>query len=92
VPAHAYSDYTQAARECHLALTDQPDGASLAWACEPASPLCGAQGRWPQWLVDDSQDEGAPDRLSDGAPVSTPAPLVLDCAYAPLRVSVARPP
>ena len=89
VPSHAYGDYAQAAQGWGLALTDQPEGASLVWACEPASPLGGPHGPWPRWLLSASLSEPAslPGAVSDGVQIPAPAPLVLDCAYAPLRLS-----
>jgi len=67
LPRHAYGDYAQAAQAWGLALTFEPEQASLLWACEPSSPLGQAHAPWP---VQVSQQT-----------------LVLDCAYAPLRLS-----
>ncbi len=39
VPSPGYGDYAQAARERGLECVAQPDGADLAWACDPSSPL-----------------------------------------------------
>jgi len=39
VPSPAYGDYAQAARAHGLELAVAPDGADLAWACDPSSPL-----------------------------------------------------
>lgn len=75
VPAHAYGDYAWAARAQQLAVrsTDGPAarGAQLVWACEPSSPL----GQAHAGLA------GQVQALAGGLP------LVLDCAYAPLRLS-----
>lgn len=77
VPAHAYCEYAQAARAWGLAV-EQGDAAladaDLLWACEPASPLGGAHAPWPPALSDDG--------------IAQPLPtVVLDRAYAPLRLS-----
>jgi len=72
LPPHSYGDYAQAAKAWGLSATPDADAAQLVWACEPSSPLGQAQGAWPQWL-------------HAGQPAI--APLVLDCAYAPLRLS-----
>ncbi|MDO9436597.1 aminotransferase class I/II-fold pyridoxal phosphate-dependent enzyme [Hydrogenophaga sp.] len=42
-PAQAYGDYAQAAQAWRLERTDDPAQADLAWLCEPASPLGGAE-------------------------------------------------
>jgi histidinol-phosphate aminotransferase len=39
VPSPSYGDYAQAARTHRLELTVSPEGADLAWACDPSSPL-----------------------------------------------------
>lgn len=75
VPVHAYGEYAQAARAWGLAV--EQGGADLAgvdllWACEPASPLGGAHTPWPAALLD------------GGHALPT---VVLDRAYAPLRLS-----
>ena len=74
VPPHAYGDYAQAARAWGLRLTDRANEAALVWACEPSSPLGRAHASWPGWLMNAAPSESHP-------------PLVLDCAYAPLRLS-----
>jgi histidinol-phosphate aminotransferase len=83
LPRHAYGDYAQAAQAWGLQSTAQPDAADLVWACEPSSPLGQAHTTWPAWLH----------RTADGALHTSPAapePLcntvVLDGAYAPLRL------
>ena len=43
LPEHSYGDYTTAAMAWGLRQIDQPRSASLAWACEPSSPLGQAQ-------------------------------------------------
>ena len=73
LPRHSYGDYAQAAQAWGLSVTPDLDAAQLVWACEPSSPLGQAHAVWPQWLV------------QDGAESSQT--LVLDCAYAPLRLS-----
>ncbi len=72
LPPHCYGDYAQAARAWGLSATPDVNAARLVWACEPSSPLGQAHAVWPQWLQTDQ-------------PATTP--LVLDCAYAPLRLS-----
>ncbi len=74
LPAHAYGDYAQAAQAWGLAVADQQAIADVVWACEPSSPLGQNQADWPTWLRDDA--------LLAGGGKS----LVLDCAYAPLRL------
>ena len=75
VPARAYGDYAQAAQAWSLALCDDPNAAGLAWACEPSSPQGVAHAQWPAWC------------LAPQAQTALRAPaLVLDCAYAPLRL------
>jgi histidinol-phosphate aminotransferase len=83
LPRHAYGDYAHAAQAWGLQSTAQPDAADLVWACEPSSPLGQAHTTWPAWLH----------RTADGALHTSPAapePLcntvVLDGAYAPLRL------
>ncbi|MFT7116386.1 MAG: histidinol-phosphate aminotransferase [Rhodoferax sp.] len=84
LPAHSYGDYAQAAQAWGLVATASPDTAHLVWACEPASPLGGPHTGWPQWLV-------APQSpLAGASPLPPPAPLILDCAYEPLRLSGVR--
>ena len=39
LPEHSYGDYAAAALAWGLRPIDQPHNASLAWACEPSSPL-----------------------------------------------------
>lgn len=39
VPPAGYGDYAQAARTHGLEVTTVPEGADLAWACDPSSPL-----------------------------------------------------
>ena len=75
LPVHAYGDYAHAAQAWGLTTVSDADAADLVWACEPSSPLGLAHRGWPAWLV--SQD--VPGAGGD-------APLVLDCAYAPLRL------
>lgn len=95
LPRHAYGDYAQAALAWGsggLGQTFDPAQASLVWACEPSSPLGQAHAPWPTWL---SRDRSC--AVSDGSVLSAAAnanaavgrnpTLVLDCAYAPLRLS-----
>lgn len=96
LPPHGYGDYAQAAQGWGLAVTDQPDAANLVWACEPSSPLGGPHGRWPKWLLEartgNDLDRARADHPLAASPPGKqtavhPVPLVLDCAYAPLRLS-----
>ena len=79
LPPHSYGDYAQAAQAWGLDFSDEADGdamrnpAHLVWACEPSSPLGQAHADWPQWLMQSGRE--------------LHQTLVLDCAYAPLRLS-----
>jgi histidinol-phosphate aminotransferase len=73
VPQYAYGDYAQAAQAWGMAVSDRASDACLVWRCEPSSPLGGAQTPWPH--------------VVPATPQSPPVPIVLDCAYAPLRLS-----
>lgn len=77
VPLHAYGDYAMAARAWGLAVVHQPLDAALAWACEPSSPLGQGQTEW------------GPQTFEPIQPMQGPHATVrvLDCAYAPLRLS-----
>lgn len=69
-PPHAYGDYAHAATAWGLNRADAPVQAQLAWLCDPGSPL--GQGESP-----------------DAVRVllnHTPRTVVLDRAYAPLRL------
>ena len=77
---HAYGDYASAAEAWNLQRTSDIDGAGLVWACEPSSPLGQTHPRWPRWMSGAAPDVDAP------APASA-RPVVLDCAYAPMRLS-----
>lgn len=86
LPTHAYGDYAQAAHAWGLALAAQPDQAQLVWACEPSSPLGQAHRGWPQWLKNVGKATSV--LPSAGSVSMAAAPVcVLDCAYAPLRLS-----
>ena len=69
-PPHAYGDYAQAATAWGLKRVDAPGQASLAWLCDPSSPL--GQGEAPEVVR----------ALLDGVRCT----VVLDRAYAPLRL------
>lgn len=71
LPPHSYGDYAQAALAHQLPLVADASSAQLLWACEPSSPLGSAQVGL----------SGMVDRCT------AHATLVLDCAYAPLRLS-----
>ena len=81
VPPHAYGDYAQAAVAWGLGLSPLAAKAKLVWACEPSSPLGGAHAAWPEWMASAAWPSDA------AVPARPSAPLVLDCAYAPLRLS-----
>jgi len=92
LPPHSYGDYAQAAQAWGLGLTAQPDAAQLVWACEPSSPLGGAHVGWPRWLTEaepsaDTRFMTVRPELAQGLADVLPAPLVLDRAYEPLRLS-----
>ena len=92
LPPHSYGDYVQAAQAWGLGLVTTPDAAQLVWACEPSSPLGSAHAGWPGWLMK-KHAHGSGLVTSDSAvPVAvlqscSAVPLVLDCAYEPLRLS-----
>ncbi|MBM3387511.1 MAG: aminotransferase class I/II-fold pyridoxal phosphate-dependent enzyme [Betaproteobacteria bacterium] len=69
-PPHAYGDYAHAGAAWGLSRVKGPGQAQLAWLCDPGSPL--GQGEAPD----------AVRALLDGAPRT----VVLDRAYAPLRL------
>lgn len=69
-PLHAYGDYAHAASAWGLERVDGPGLAQLAWLCDPGSPL--GQGEAPD----------AVRALLDHVPRT----VVLDRAYAPLRL------
>ncbi len=73
VPVHAYGDYAHAAQAWGLQVVGDASAADLVWACEPSSPLGQAHVDWAAWL-------------SDTAGIYQAPLLVLDRAYAPLRL------
>ena len=76
LPPHSYGDYAQAARAHRLAVATDAEQAQLLWACEPSSPLGGAQA-------------GLGDLVAQamvGGSGRARVLLVLDCAYEPLRL------
>jgi histidinol-phosphate aminotransferase len=77
LPTHAYADYAHAAQAWGLHGVANPDAADLVWACEPSSPLGQNHAHWPMWL---GGGNGVTARRSGGQT------LVVDCAYAPLRL------
>ena len=77
LPTHAYGDYAHAAQAWGLQLTPDVNTADLVWACEPSSPLGQAHLNWPQALGTTS---------SSGIDAGKAPLLVLDRAYAPLRL------
>ena len=95
LPAHAYGDYAQAAQAWGLNSVARPDEAKLVWCCEPSSPLGAVHAPWPLWLTDRvAAREGFPLSVQAEPPVLSSvegveafAPVVLDRAYEPLRLS-----
>ncbi|MDD2881412.1 MAG: aminotransferase class I/II-fold pyridoxal phosphate-dependent enzyme [Rhodoferax sp.] len=102
LPPHAYGDYAQAAQAWGLPRVALSAEAALVWACEPSSPLGQAHVEWPAWLSatkpstsaewpdGPSSEVSGPDSMAACVPISVPHGLpicVLDCAYAPLRLS-----
>lgn len=83
LPLHHYGDYARAAQAWGLQSHNDPVGA-LCWACEPSSPLGQAHTGWPSWLLQHTSHNETPP-LAD-APAH-PGLVVLDRAYAPLRLS-----
>jgi histidinol-phosphate aminotransferase len=71
LPPQHYGDYARAAQVWGLARVADPDQAALLWACEPSSPL----GQAHSGLAAQVRALRSGQRL------------VLDCAYAPLRLS-----
>ena len=75
LPVNAYGDYTHAAQTWGLQAVVSPETADLVWACEPSSPLGQNHGTWPAWLNGDDAPTAGKGQV-----------LVVDCAYAPLRL------
>ena len=69
-PPHAYGDYAHAASAWGMSRVDGPGQAQLAWLCDPGSPL--GQGESPHAVRALLDDQ--------------PRTVVLDRAYAPLRL------
>jgi histidinol-phosphate aminotransferase len=88
VPTHAYGDYAQAAQAWGLARSHEQATARLVWCCEPSSPLGGAHTPWPLGLQGLQETrEGARHVQDCEAVTAQRETVVLDCAYAPLRLS-----
>ena len=101
LPAHAYGDYAYAARAWGLVPQSCCADADLVWACEPSSPLGKNHSTWPAWVA--PQCAASPSALGVEEPTGghtecdaeaaqpthsgQRAHVVLDCAYAPLRIS-----
>lgn len=84
LPRHAYGDYAHAARAWGLPTGHDPDAAALVWACEPSSPLGQAHTSWPARLQHAANGVLHGDAVERAPRCGT---VVLDCAYAPLRLS-----
>ena len=75
LPAHCYGDYAHAARAWSFDMVHQPStfaDVDLAWSCDPSSPL--------------GQTPAALPALID-AMAARDMPVVVDLAYAPLRLT-----
>jgi histidinol-phosphate aminotransferase len=70
VPRHAYGDYALAAQACGMRRVADSRAADLLWLCDPSSPLGVSQEPVP-WPADLQRLDAA---------------VVLDLAYAPLRL------
>ena len=87
VPRNAYGDYAAAARAWGLQPVGPQLDARLVWCCEPSSPLGGAQPEWPSWIIETPQFIEPPDSMEPvEVKIFKSIPVVLDCAYAPLRL------
>jgi histidinol-phosphate aminotransferase len=87
VPRNAYGDYAAAARAWGLQPVEPQVDTRLVWCCEPSSPLGGAQLEWPSWVVDTLHLTEPPDSMEPvEVKIFKSIPVVLDCAYAPLRL------
>ena len=98
LPSHAYGDYAQAAQAWGLEVAEPYADADLVWACEPSSPLGQSHSTWPEFLVSQGHttlisysavgDVPAVNALAEVHSTSHahPTHVVLDCAYAPLRL------
>lgn len=73
-PPHAYGDYAQAALAAGLQMLADPAQAALLWSCEPSSPLGQCQADLQARVRNLRSDQT----------------LVLDLAYAPLRLDGAK--
>lgn len=88
LPPFAYGDYARTAQAWGLQQVADADAADLVWACEPSSPLGQAHTDWPAWLTA-GQSDAPVEPVSVTPPFADPGLLVLDGAYAPLRLSAA---
>ena len=86
VPPHGFGDYTAAAVAAGLAISHQPQGAAWVWDCEPSSPL-GQSAQWPEWPPALVGKAACASETGQGESAQLPPTVVLDCAYAPLRLS-----
>lgn len=88
VPRHGYGDYASAAQAWGLTPVSSIDDSLLVWCCEPSSPLGTAQPEWPSWIVQSPYLPDLPDGMEPvEIEILRTAPVVWDCAYAPLRLS-----
>lgn len=90
VPRNAYGDYAAAAQAWGLQSVQSVAAHAdtrLVWCCEPSSPLGGAQPEWPSWVYDTPHVVEPPDSMEPvEVKILKSVPVVLDCAYAPLRL------
>lgn len=75
IPQLAYGDYGYAAQAWGLEVVNDCNSANLVWACDPSSPLGQSLCEAPQWLTRSESQVNSPGQH-----------VVLDCAYAPLRL------
>ena len=85
LPAHSYGDYAQAAHARGLQVLRPEDAdwstAALHWACEPSSPLGGADVALNVWHS----------VMEIHEPTAHGVLRVVDCAYVPLRLHTGCP-
>ena len=81
LPAHGYGDYARAASAWSFNIVRAPETLAevdLAWSCDPSSPLGQTPTELPALIQEREVRELKEVRST---------PLVIDCAYAPLRLT-----
>jgi histidinol-phosphate aminotransferase len=86
-PPQAYGDYAHAADAWNLQRSDALADAELVWACEPSSPLGQAHTAWPVHLQQANAAMATNAGTHRATADSMRPTVVLDGAYAPLRLS-----